>query len=215
MIKLNQVIFWNENDFKKITKNTKIYDLLSITNKKPMKKYKEIQKKYLWYVLVIQIWCFYKIFDKEAIFLSKELWLKLTIFNPKTNWERIMCGFHEKSIEKYKLLIKQKQINSIFLKQNKDKKWNIEREINEIFEFENNLKSPIFSKKDIEQIKADYYKTYFWNKKISSITTIVNDKENEFINDFKNTDFSKKSFYEIIEYIINWKKLFLKYNAFG
>lgn len=38
-----QVIFSNIQDFKKIIKNEKIYNLLDNQNKKPMKKYKECQ----------------------------------------------------------------------------------------------------------------------------------------------------------------------------
>ncbi len=203
---LNQVIFSNIQDFKKIIKNEKIYNLLDNQNKKPMKKYKEIQTKYPWYVLLFQIGCFYKTFDMQAIFLSEQLWLKLTIFNPKTTGERIMCWFHEKSIEKYKNLIKDKQVNTIFLKQIKQNNWEITREIYEILEFENPEKIPIYKQEDIQNIKQNFYKTYFDNKKIVLKETVLS-KEQEFLQDFKKTDFSKKNFYELVEYIINWKKI--------
>lgn len=210
LLKLNEITFSNTRDFKKIIKNENIYNLLE-KNKKRMKKYKEIQNKYKWYVIIVQIWCFYKIFDKEAIFLSENLWLKLTIFNPKTSWERIMCWFHEKSIKKYKDLIKEKQINTIFLKQIKQENWEITRDIEDILEFENNIKPPVYNQEKLNEIKSNYYKNYFDNKKIKSgeiETKNINYQEIDFLNEFKITDFSKKSFYEIMEFIINWKKIF-------
>ncbi len=209
--KLNSIIFKQNKWFLKINQNNNIFGILD-SNKKPLKKYREVQNKYKNFVIIVQIWCFYKIFDNQAIYFSEKLGLKLTIFNPKTKWERIMCWFHEKWLEKFIWLVEENKINSVILKQIKDNVWEIDREIFKIYDFKNNCKIPFYSSIKIKEIKLNYYKDALLKtdkaKKIPSNEFIDDmDIKEKFILDFKETDFSKKSYYEFIEYVIKWKKL--------
>jgi RNA-directed DNA polymerase len=225
--KLNDIVFIQNKWFLKLSLNSTIYNILE-SNKKPLKKYKEVQNQFKDYVIIVQIWCFYKIFDYQSIYFSEKTWLKLTIFNPKTKAERIMCWFHEKSLEKYIDIITDKEINSVILKQVKTYENEITREIYKILKYNNKNNIPIYTNKVINNIKINYYNDYLskqekklntkkdWLagvKKEANKTEIsknndisVFNVEKEFIKDFVNTDFKNKSYYELIEYIIKWKK---------
>lgn len=207
--KLNSIIFKQNDWFLKITKSDKMFSILD-SNKKPLKKYNEVQKTYKNFVIIVQIWCFYKIFDNQAIYFAEKTWLKLTIFNPKTKAERIMCWFHENWLDKFIWIIQEYKINSVILKQNKDQTWELVRDIYKVFDFKNNIKIPSYLKNKIDKIKETYYKsTLSKTKKIKqefNNTKTFQEINIEFIENFKETDFSKKSYYELIEYIIYWKK---------
>ncbi|MDD3645796.1 MAG: reverse transcriptase domain-containing protein [Candidatus Gracilibacteria bacterium] len=210
--KLNDIVFKQNLDYLKITKDNELYYILD-SNKKPLKKYKEVQEKYKDHVIIVQVGCFYKVFDRQAIYFSEKTGLKLTIFNPKTKAERIMCGFHEKSLEKYLGLIEKENINSVVLKQIKTSDNKIEREIYKIYKFDAKNNIPIYSRETIEEIKANYYKKYLSKSSLSQDTqkdvsekeTSFLDIEKEFLKDFKSRDFKDQTYYELIEYIIKWK----------
>ena len=182
---------------------------------------------------------FFKAFYNHAIYLSDKVWLKLTIFNPKTRWEKIMCWFHESWLDKYIWLIKKQEINVIILKQNRNKVWEIVREIYKIFEYQKNFKIPSYTKKQVEIIKEKYYKQVIFkqtktkikaketenkqltikensmnNIKTNNLIKQENNQKNiiesDFIENFKNTDFKDKTYYEIVEYIVNWKRILTK-----
>ncbi|MFK7779543.1 MAG: reverse transcriptase domain-containing protein [Candidatus Gracilibacteria bacterium] len=216
LTKLNSIIFKQNNGYLKVTRNDTIYSILD-SNKKPLKKYREAQVQYKNFVIIVQVGCFYKVFDKQAIYFSEKLGLKLTIFNPKTKGERIMCGFHQNGLDKYIGLIKDNKINSVLLKQTKDTIGIIDREIFKIFDFKNNFKIPIYSNNKINEIKINYYKKYLAkqeNKKTTDKVINLNTKDlldinKNFILNFKETDFSKKTYYELIEYIIHRKKFLI------
>ena len=216
---MNSLIFKQNEWFLKITKNENIYSILN-PNNSILKKYEQIKKQYKNYIVIVQIWCFYKSFDNHAIYFSEKVWLKLTVFNPGTKAEKIMCWFHESWIDKFIWLIKENKINSIILRQNIDKSWEIIREIYKIFDFKQDYKIPIYNKNKIDEIKEKYYKNTLskpkQTEKVSenqlSINTINNSKfENDLINkfivNFTKTDFKNKTYYELIKYIIHWKKL--------
>jgi hypothetical protein len=206
--KLNTISFKQNDWYLKVTQNNEIFNILN-SNKKPLKKYKEVQLKYKNFVIITQIWCFYKIFDTQAIYFSEKMGFKLTIFNPKTKWERIMCWFHEKWLEKTTWLIEKFQINTVLLKQKKDLDWTINREIFKIYDYKNNFLLPKYSTNDINDIKINYYNNFLSKPKkdFSKNEKSFLNEEKEFLKDFKIRDFSNKTYYELIEYVIKWKNI--------
>lgn len=216
---LNSLIFKQNEWFFKITKNEQIYSILN-SNNSILKKYEQIKKQYKNYIIIVQIWCFYKAFNNHAVYFSEKVWLKLTVFNPRTKSEKIMCWFHENWLEKFIWLIEENKINSVILKQNRDKFWEIVREIYKVFDFKSNFKIPIYNKNKIDEIKEKYYKNTLSKSKqtekvsenqlsinLENNTVIKSNITSKFIDSFKKTDFKNMTYYELVEYIIHRKKL--------
>ena len=147
--------------------------------------------------------------------------MKLTVFNPRTKAEKIMCWFHENWLDKFIWLIEENKINTVILRQNRDKTWEIVREIYKIFDNKIDFIIPTYTKQEIDKIKENYYKNTLskskQNKKVSenqlsisaeyNIVSNKNSVTSQFVDNFKKTDFKNMTYYELIEYIIHWKKL--------
>ncbi len=204
-------IMKKNDDFLKINLDKSIYNILN-SDKKTMQKYKEIKNQFKHHIIFIQIWCFYKSFDNEAIFVSPKLGLNLTLFNPKTKAEAIMCGFHEKYLDKYLEKLNTLKINYVILKQLRDESWNITREVSQIKLFDEKFTIPISKLEKINEIKKNYYDKkikkdiiYLWKQDNFDLS-----KEQEFIEVFKNMDFLKMNSYEILSFVYNWKNILAK-----
>jgi len=212
---LDQLVFNPNKFYSYITKNFIVYDILFNSNLKTMKKYDELESKYKNYIIFMQVWCFYKCFWLSSIYIAKQLWLKTVLFNPRTKWERFMCWFHIDVYDKYLWKIKELKINSIFVMQKKDEKWVIERVIKEIITYDKDWKMPIIGTTEMQKIRTNYYEKTLgkWVSIKNNINEITNNPiqplENEqlFISEFKKIDILSKNMYEVIEFIIKWKKI--------
>jgi len=206
--KLNTLTFYIEKQYFFLKKKEKIYDILENKKLKTMKQYKELQTKYKNHIIFMQIGCFYKAFDYHAVYVSKKLWLKLTVTNPRTSGETLMCWFYEKVLDKYENLIQSKKINTIILKQKKEENKDIVRNIYKTYTYNKNWFVPISSMDEINRLKKQYYEKKLSKNKIQNIEkeTYI-DIEKEFIIEFKSMDIWKMNMYDIVEYVLKWKKI--------
>ena len=204
--KLNTLTFYTEKQYFFLKKKENIYDILENKRLKTMKQYKELQKKYKNHIIFMQIGCFYKAFDYHAVYVSKKLWLKLTVSNPKTAGETLMCWFYQKSLDKYENLIQSKKINTIILKQKKEENKDIVRDIYKTYTYNKNWFVPISSMDEINRLKKQYYEKKLSKNKLQNIENEI-DIEKEFIIEFKSMDISRMNMYDIVEYVIKWKKI--------
>jgi hypothetical protein len=138
-----------------------------------IEEYYKYKIEYKEYIILIKSGNFYEILDKDAIILNKLLNYKLSKLS-----DTVKCGFPISSLEKVKIILKDKKINYIV----------VEKDIIVCKEqFENNTYSNY--KYDINTIKYNFIR-------IGKITKYLNENAYENINDLLNE----------IEVIINGRR---------
>jgi hypothetical protein len=112
-------------------------------------------------------------------------------------------------LDKYIEIIQEQKINSVILKQTKTEYNQIERDIFKICKYEKKNNIPVFSQEKINKIKKEYYNETL-SKKSKNTENIKKEEiniEKQFLDDFKTRDFTNKTYYGFIEYVIKWKKI--------
>jgi lipopolysaccharide export LptBFGC system permease protein LptF len=112
-------------------------------------------------------------------------------------------------LDKYIEIIQEQKINSVILKQTKTEDNQIERDIFKIYKYEKKNNIPIYSQEKINKIKKEYYNETL-SKKSKNIEKVKKEDksiEKQFLDDFKTRDFTNKTYYELIEYMIKWKNI--------
>jgi hypothetical protein len=163
---------------------------------------------------------FEKRFYKNIFSCRKEKWALLgikTLFRDlgkvdDTNY------FLQLDLKWFLKITKNEQIYSILNSNNSI--WEIVREIYKIFDFKQDCKIPIYNKNKIDEIKEKYYKNTLSKPKktekvsenqlsinIENNIVVKNNITTQFVDNFTKTDFKNMTYYEIVEYIIHWKKL--------